>query len=323
MKQAERVEVMLSVLPWLAATGGAPLVETAERFGVDPEALRADLESVNLDVEPVVGPDSMVQVDFGDHDDDDWVSVILPGSFEQPPELTHSEALVLLAAGSALLGERDSHLALAPAVDKLVTVLGPGAERALDVDLGAGDPDLRTLLRRGVDEQLTVSIGYFSWSSDEVSTRTVDPWALNSVNGNWYLTGWCHDRRDSRHFRLDRVLSAELTDAAVKVPAPAEVPYPQPGIGEPNRVVSVTLPATHAWLVDSYPLVSFEDLGEQVSAQIAVYSDGWLDRLLVRLPPDATVADASGADLAARRREVARRIIDATGIAGSGGSVTR
>lgn len=306
---------MLSVLPWLAGKGGAPLGELAENFAVDPEVLRADLMKVFYDVEPDIGADSMVEVHI-DEEDDDFVTVRLPGSFGEPPHLDHSEALALLAAGSALVAERGSEVALVPALEKLRTILGPGAARALEVDLGGGDPVIRDLLAGAVEAGKVVELHYFSWGSDEVGHRSVDPWALHSVQGHWYLTGWCNDRNAMRHFRLDRVLGAVLPGTSVTHEAPAEIPRPlsgfertQPGPEELRRHVKLLLPATAAWVVDSHPLVSFTDRGDMIEVTLMVTHDTWLDRLLLRLPPGSSATDEDGTDLMKRRSAAAQRIL--------------
>lgn len=315
---------MLSVLPWLAGKGGAPLSETAENFAVDPEVLRADLMKVFYDVEPRVGADSMVEVNI-DEDDDDFVTVRLPGSFGEPPHLDHSEALALLAAGSALVAERGSEVALAPALEKLRSILGPGAAQALEIDLGGGDPAVRDLLARALEAGEAVELHYFSWGSDEVGHRLVDPWALHSVQGHWYLTGWCNDRNAMRHFRLDRVLGASLSGRPVTHEAPAGVPRPlsgfdrvEPGPEDTVRRVKLVLPASAAWVIDSYPLASFSDRGEAVEATLVVTHDVWLDRLLLRLPPGSTATDEDGTDLLPRRAAAARRILARHGTPGPG-----
>lgn len=315
LTEGERVEVMLSVLPWLAGKGGAPLREVAESFAVDPEVLRSDLMKVFYDVEPSVGADSMVEV-YIDDDDDEFVTVRLPGSFGNPPHLDHGEALALLAAGTALVGERGSEVALAPALEKLRAILGPGAAQALEVDLGGGDPVVRDLLAGAVEAGEVIELHYFSWGSDEVGHRIVDPWALHSVQGHWYLTGWCNDRNAVRHFRLDRVLGASLPGRSVTHEAPADVPRPlsgieevQPGSGQPGRRVDLVLPATAAWVVDSHPLASFTDCGDEIKVTIVVTQDTWLDRLLLRLPPGSTATDEDGTDLMPRRAAAARRIL--------------
>ncbi|MCZ7630078.1 MAG: WYL domain-containing protein [Microthrixaceae bacterium] len=315
LTEGERVEVMLSVLPWLASKGGAPLREVAESFAVDPEVLRADLMKVFYDVEPSVGADSMVEVDI-DEDDDDFVTVRLPGSFEEPPRLDHSEALALLAAGGALVAERGSEIALVPALDKLRSILGPRAAQALEVDLGGGDPAVRDLLAQALEAHEVVELHYFSWGSDEVGHRLVDPWALHSVHGHWYLTGWCNDRKAMRHFRLDRVLAASLPGRPVTHDAPSDVPRPLSDLGDvppesqvQGRHVKLVLPATAVWVVDSHPLASFTDHGDKVEVTLVVTHDTWLDRLLLRLPPGSTATDDDGADLMPRRASAARRIL--------------
>lgn len=315
LTEGERVEVMLSVLPWLAGKGGAPLSDVAENFAVDPEVLRADLMKVFYDVEPNLGADSMVEVDI-DEDDDDFVTVRLPGSFGEPPHLDHSEALALLAAGSALMAERGSEVALVPALEKLRSILGPGAAQALEVDLGGGDPAVRDLLARALEASEVVELHYFSWGSDEVGHRHVDPWALHSVQGHWYLTGWCNDRNAMRHFRLDRVLGAALPGTPVTHEAPADIPRPlsgfdrvQPGSEDLRRRVKLVLPTTAAWVVDSHPLATFTDRGDVVEVTLVVTHDTWLDRLLLRLPPGSSATDQDGTDLMPQRAAAARRIL--------------
>lgn len=315
LTEAERVEVMLSVLPWLAGKGGAPLRVVAESFAVDPEVLRSDLMKVFYDVEPTVGADSMVEVNI-DEEDDDFVTVRLPGSFEEPPHLDHVEALALLAAGSALEAERGSEIALVPALEKLRAILGPRSAEALEVDLGGGDPVVRDLLARALETGEAVELHYFSWGSDEVGHRVVDPWALHSLHGHWYLTGWCHDRDAVRHFRLDRVLAASLPGGRVTHEAPDEIPRPLSSVdGWPEdsarwgRHVKLLLPATAAWVVDSYPVTSFEDHGDVVEVDLVAAHDTWLDRLLLKLPPGSTAVDSDGTDLMPRRAAAARRIL--------------
>lgn len=315
MNDRERVEVMLSVLPWLAARGGATLQETALTFGVDPEHLRSDLLEVFYNVEPTVGADSMVEVHIDD--DDDYVSVRLPGSFEEPPELDHAEALALLAASVALLGHPGTDRALGTAVDKLQDALGIKDPSAFQIDLGGGDPGVRRLLAEAIEAGVRVELQYFSWSTDEVGRRQVDPWALRSIEGHWYLTGWCHDREGVRHFRTDRVLGAEMTTEPVIREAP---PLPQRPVGATTaqRTVTVELAATEAWVVDSLPTTSFEDRGETVRVGLEVLSQGWLDRLLLTLGERATVIDDDGTDLAPRRRQVARGILERVYTPGTG-----
>lgn len=305
---AQRVELMLSVLPWLAATGPTPLAEVAVQFGADPAQLRADLETVFYEVEPLPGPDHMVEVDIDP--DDDTVSVHLPGSFEEPPRLDHAEALLLLAAGTALVGEPGTDVALAPALEKLTAALGQGAGTALQVDLGRGDPSVRAVARAALAERRRLELTYFAWSSDEVTDRTIDPWAVRSFEGHWYLSGYDHDRSALRHFRLDRVLAAASTGPTGAFEVPHEVEEPEDRLGDGGRRVALRLPPQAAWVVEGHPLQSWADDGDSVQVELLVHSDPWLDRLLVQLGPGTTATDLeSGESLLPRRVQAARRIL--------------
>ncbi|MCP4436257.1 MAG: WYL domain-containing protein [Actinomycetia bacterium] len=309
--ETERVELMLCVLPWIASRDGATLEEIGEHFGADPEQVSADLDRVFYDVE-IGDPSTMVSVFT---DDDGNVSVDLPGSFEEPPDLDHSEALHLLASGEAMAGVHGAADAIEPALDKLADVLGPGARTAIRVELGSGDPAVLDLLRSAARERRSVRIVYFSWGSDRVGERVVDPWATRSVRGEWYLTGHCHDRDAMRHFRLDRILAAEAAGDAHAFDTPGDVPLPDEGFAAEARQVELHIDHSAAWVVDSFPVQAWDDSGDQLVVRLGVSSESWLDRLLLRLPDGSTAVDsANGEDLMARRAEVAARVLERHGV---------
>ena len=49
-------------------------------------------------------------------------------------------------------------------------------------------------------------------------TREADPYTLAYLSGAWYLTGYCHLRRDVRHFRLDRIEELTLLERTFERP---------------------------------------------------------------------------------------------------------
>src|SRR6267154_4807354 len=49
-------------------------------------------------------------------------------------------------------------------------------------------------------------------SEDEFSTRTIEPYALMNGREGWYVASFDPAREDVRHFRLDRIKSATVTD---------------------------------------------------------------------------------------------------------------
>ena len=70
--------------------------------------------------------------------------------------------------------------------------------------LTAKDAALLPLLR-AVRDGRVVRFEYRKPQQDEADTRTVEPWAVHSKNGRWYLAGWDVDRGEERVFRISRI----------------------------------------------------------------------------------------------------------------------
>lgn len=60
-------------------------------------------------------------------------------------------------------------------------------------------------VRRAVLTRTPIRFSYRGGGADAVTERHVQPWALTSWHGRWYLTGHDLDREAPRVFRLDRV----------------------------------------------------------------------------------------------------------------------
>jgi predicted DNA-binding transcriptional regulator YafY len=72
-------------------------------------------------------------------------------------------------------------------------------------------------LRRCVARRRQVRLVYQSFHQ-EVTKRTVDPYALALQWGHWYLVGHCHLRGELRTFRVDRIQNLEPTSETFEVP---------------------------------------------------------------------------------------------------------
>jgi len=60
-------------------------------------------------------------------------------------------------------------------------------------------------LESAISKQRTVKFSYWSIARDDVSERTLNPYALLSDNGAWYVVGHDLDREDTRTFRVSRI----------------------------------------------------------------------------------------------------------------------
>lgn len=304
----ERVQRILAVLPWIVQHQGATVDEICERFGLQRKELVDDLDFVfyNVGLHPFT-PDMLAEVSITD----DRVHVHLGDYFRRPLRLTHEEALTLLAAGRALTARpgTDPDGTLGRAVQKLSAALGEGAVEAVEVALGEADPEVLAAVRAGVEQHRQLAIDYYSYGRDEHSRRTVDPYRLMAREGHWYLLARCHTAEGERLFRVDRIRSATVEDSTFEPPDTA--PDASFELSESPRTVEVVAPAAAAWLATTYPVDEITELDDgRLRVVLPVTATRWLERLLLRLGPEARVTDLdTGASLTATTAAAARRVL--------------
>lgn len=68
-------------------------------------------------------------------------------------------------------------------------------------------------LQSALLERRTVRIRYYSYSRDEETERTIDPYHLTYFNGGLYLVAHCHLRRDVRVFAVERIRALDVLRA--------------------------------------------------------------------------------------------------------------
>jgi proteasome accessory factor C len=169
--------------------------------------------------------------------------------------------------------------------------------------LGPAPGELLDQLRAAAADHRQVELDYYSYGSDEERRRVVDPYAVFSAKGQWYLAAWCHAVDDERLFRVDRIRSATPMDARFDPPArPPDLAVFEPNADDPR--VTLELEPGARWVAEQYPVESVEDLPDGRTRVVLVASrPAWLERLLLRLGPEARVVegDADAGRLAASR----------------------
>ena len=126
----------------------------------------------------------------------------LPQEFARPRPLTPAEGFAVAASARLLLavpGSEDD--ALRRALAKLDAALGSREVVGLDVDA----PLLSARSGQRPTTGTGVEIDYVSGSRDELTTRVVEPVQVITIDGHWYLDGYCHRAGDMRRFRVDRI----------------------------------------------------------------------------------------------------------------------
>lgn len=312
---SERVERILSVLPWIVEEPGTTVQQVCDRFGMTERDLRADLDLLMYEVgiHPFT-PDARVDAYV---EDDGRIRVHLGDYFRRPLRLTPDEGLVLYAAGRALTDRPDPDPVLARAVRKLAAVLGDGVADAVDISLGDADPAVMSTVRAATERRRRLRIDYYSFGRDERTVREVDPLGLTARDGHWYLHAWCLSVGAERAFRLDRIIAAvetgvEVDDHAGVARASGTDPGPLMEDLTEGRLVRLTVAGGQEWIIDAIPTESVQELPDgRLEIELRVTAEPWLQRLLLRLGPDALALDAeSGSDLSSIGSVAAAKVLE-------------
>jgi proteasome accessory factor C len=318
-----RLRRLLAILAWLAQVGEAPIDDVAERFELTPAELVTELEMAACCGVPPYTPDQLMEIVVTDTS----VSIRVGTALARPRRLSPSEGFALATSARALLAVAgsDEGGALSRALVKLDRALG-GQEIAVELDT----PALLPLVREAVTNHRRLAVTYYSASTDRVTEREISPLRLFATAGHWYVDAWCATAVDVRRFRVDRIGSAEVVgdqhqhqddrngngpgdpagDGVTPTPRVDEGPDLEPFVpGPDSRRVRISIDPSTAWLIESIPTVSpATEVKGRVEFEIFVGGDAWLERLLLRLGPDARVVDppeyrSLGADAALRLLE--------------------
>jgi proteasome accessory factor C len=308
---AVRLRRLLTIIPWIVDHQGSSLDELASRFGIRVAEMERDLELVPFCGLPPYTPDRLIDCEIVDG----RVFLRFAEYFARPLSLTPGEGFALLAAGQALLAVpgADPKGSLASALGKLAGVLGAGDGMAVEL----GPARYLEPLRAAAETAERVEIDYYTFGRDELTTRRIDPRAVFAAAGQWYVDAYCHRAEDERLFRVDRVRGVRPTGEHFEASGGGQAGSGpggsgvSPGIFNPrpsDRRVTLLLNASAAWVPESYPMESVEELPDGRLKVVLVASErAWLERLLLRLGPAAEVLDP--AEVRVEAAEAARRLL--------------
>lgn len=282
----ERVGRLLSIVPWIAEQPEpVPLADIAERFSYPIDYLQRDL----CEMVPCVGTWPRDPYDLIDLilDDEGCVSLTWNNHFTAPLRLTPSQALVLIAAAAAVSEDVGDSTALKRGLDKLATALGVDVSTALNVQLGGGDSEIRTMARDAAVDGGVLRIDYYSHGRDTRTERSIEPLAVRAEGGAWYVLAWCRLAEGFRRFRVERISSAERTGERFE---PRELPVDFSLLAEESLpTVTLDVPLEARWVAEHAVVRSITETADSLRLTIPVGATAWLERLLLQLGASATM----------------------------------
>ena len=183
----------------------------AERMAMTVAELREDVNVLNL-----VNFGGGSYILYAEMSDDGVITVdreAYADHFDRPARLLPVEAKALVAAID-LVGEHLPEGSLRAAREKIIAALGSDPSRhGLQIVPAAGDDaGVARVASAAITAGRMLRLDYYKSNEDVFSIRVVEPYALVNGREGWYVATFDPDRNDVRHFRLDRVRHAEVTD---------------------------------------------------------------------------------------------------------------
>jgi proteasome accessory factor BC len=133
-------------------------------------------------------------------------------NFARPARLLPLEAKALVAAID-LFGDHLPQGGLSTPREKIVAALGHDpSQEGLEIAPGRDDSEVVRAVNEAIERRKILELHYYKENEDEFIKREVEPYQLVNGPEGWYLGCYDLGRDDTRHFRLDRMKEARVTD---------------------------------------------------------------------------------------------------------------
>jgi predicted DNA-binding transcriptional regulator YafY len=280
--------------------GRVSIAEVCQRLQLSEEELREDVNVLNVVnfgggsyvlYAEILEDEGQIEVDPEPYSD----------NFDRPARLLPVEAKALVAAID-LIGEHIPEGSLTSARKKIVDALGEDPmEQGLQVAHGrSDDSDVARQVSRGITEHRLVELDYYKENEDEFSLRRVEPYALTNGREGWYVASFDPDKSEMRHFRLDRIKRAHVTEETFE-PRPEVDPaadvdgWMRTGEVQASRTARVWIsPERARWARESRRLVA-ESPDGSIVVELGFAGVEWLVREVLKEAGDAVVLEPEDA----------------------------
>jgi proteasome accessory factor C len=203
----ERTSRLLDLVPYINTHQGISLVDLAQVFEVSTEQMVSDLTTLWMCGLPGYTPLELMDLDF----ESGYVTIRNAPTLAKPRSITHEEGVALV------LGLEVLRSTISAERQDLISAIGSLSQRiaglinlpsALSASSGIS-PEVTVSIREAIKNRSGLKISYHSLYKDEISERVVLPLELIESQSYLYLHAYCFTAQDFRHFRVDRVQSAD------------------------------------------------------------------------------------------------------------------
>ena len=270
--------------------------DVCEQMQISDAELREDVNVLN--VVNFGGGSYVLYAEIGDGGEIEVDPEPYSDNFARPARLLPVEAKALVAAID-LIGEHLPEGSLASARKKIVDALGADPmDQGLHVASAGGDDSrVARVASEAIMERRMLRLDYYKPNEDEFSARVVEPYALVNGREGWYVACYDPDRGDVRHFRLDRIRHAEVTQTTF-VPRPEVDPaadvdgsWLRTGEVEASRIAHVWVSPERARWAREERRVARELQDGSIVVELAYKGTDFLVRDVLAEAGDAVVLD--------------------------------
>ncbi len=207
----ERYNFMLALTGYLIQNRQQKISDVAKHFGVTEQELHDAVVTISLSGVGMYRPDELFFLDY-DLLEEGIVDVSFAPTLDSVPRLSTRQAAAI-ASGLSYL---ESVVADSDRVEiaKLLELLSDAGKRTseLPFKVHRSRVDLKvSVSRQAISEDKLILCSYIN-AANEISSRQIEPIALESNDSIWYLRGYCRTKNEVRVFRLDRMRDVTLAD---------------------------------------------------------------------------------------------------------------
>ncbi len=220
-----KIDRMLAIVLELQRKGAQRAEDLAATFEISMRTIYRDIQALSEAGVPVVGMPGQGYT-------------LVEGYFLPPISFTAEEAVALLL-GADFIEQQfdDGYRDKANASRRKIEAILPAAVREEAERVRSGvrllnvkgkaviEPEIQALarIRSAIQQERRVRFHYVKNTTAPIqerqSLRDVDPYGLVFVGGAWTLIGYCHLRKEIRHFRLKRMSDVTLLDVQANRPS--------------------------------------------------------------------------------------------------------